>query len=176
MTVDILGEKTECSIVRSKRRTAAIEVKNGGIILRLPYFVPRSAGLAFVSSRQQWIARRLSEQRKAAALFPEPDEQLEKELREKAKLIIKEKVERYSSIMGVRCTGIKITGAKTRFGSCSAKNSLCFSWRLMLRPPEAVDCVVVHELAHIAHKNHGRAFYALMASVLPDYKERQKLL
>ncbi len=176
MTVDILGEKTECSIVRSKRRTAAIEVKNGGIILRLPYFVPRSAGLAFVSSRQQWIARRLSEQRKAAALFPEPDEQLEKELREKAKLIIKEKVERYSSIMGVRCTGIKITGAKTRFGSCSAKNSLCFSFRLMQYPDDAVDYVVVHELAHIRHKDHGKGFYSFVESVMPDYRQKAALL
>ena len=78
--------------------------------------------------------------------------------------------------MGLEPTNIKITGAKARFGSCSSKNSLCFSWRLMMRPPEAVDCVVVHELAHIAQKNHGRTFYALMASVLPDYKERQKLL
>ena len=46
----------------------------------------------------------------------------------------------------------------------------------MLCPPEAVDLVVVHELAHIQHKNHGPAFYALLASVFPDHKERKKLL
>ena len=78
--------------------------------------------------------------------------------------------------MGLTPTGVRITGARRRFGSCSAKNSLCFSWRLMLYPQAAVDYVVVHELAHIAHKNHGPAFYACIAAVLPDYKARIRLL
>jgi predicted metal-dependent hydrolase len=43
-------------------------------------------------------------------------------------------------------------------------------------PDEAIDCVVVHELAHIVHKNHGKDFYALINSVMPDYKLRKKLL
>ena len=46
----------------------------------------------------------------------------------------------------------------------------------MLYPPEAVDYVVVHELAHIRHKNHGRDFYALVSSILPDYRQREALL
>lgn len=67
-------------------------------------------------------------------------------------------------------------GGEKRFGSCSASNRLCFAWRLMRYPEAAVDYVVVHELAHIRYKNHGPAFYRLIASVLPDYKERIKLL
>lgn len=78
--------------------------------------------------------------------------------------------------MGLTPAGIKITSAEKRFGSCSAKDSLCFSYRLMLYPPDAVDYVVVHELAHIRHKNHGKQFYALIAQVMPDYKERERLL
>ena len=72
--------------------------------------------------------------------------------------------------------GITITGARKRFGSCSGKNRLSFSWRLMDYPPAAIDYVVVHELAHIRHHNHSPAFYELVASVLPDYKKRQALL
>ena len=72
--------------------------------------------------------------------------------------------------------GIKITSARTRFGSCSAKNSICFSWRLMLYPPEAIDYVIVHELAHIRHHDHSPAFYALIEQYLPDWKARMKLL
>ena len=82
----------------------------------------------------------------------------------------------YAEWMGVTPTGVKITGAKTRFGSCSAKNSLCFSLYLMAYPDAAVDYVVVHELAHIRHKNHSPAFYAEVARVMPDYRERRKLL
>ena len=78
--------------------------------------------------------------------------------------------------MGLKPTSVKITSAKGRFGSCSAKNGLCFSWRLMAYPERAVRYVVVHELAHIAHHNHSPAFYALVEKYMPDYKERQKLL
>jgi predicted metal-dependent hydrolase len=78
--------------------------------------------------------------------------------------------------MGLEPTGVGITGAEKRFGSCSAKNRLSFSWRLMRYPEAAVDYVVVHELAHIRHKNHGKEFYALIESYMPDYKERRKLL
>ena len=73
-------------------------------------------------------------------------------------------------------SGITITAARTRFGSCSPKNRLCFSWRLMAYPEEAIDYVVVHELAHLVHRNHGPEFYALVASILPDHKQRRALL
>jgi predicted metal-dependent hydrolase len=78
--------------------------------------------------------------------------------------------------MGVEPNAIKITAAKKRFGSCSGKNSICFSLFLMAYPKEAVDYVVVHELAHIKEKNHGKNFYRFIASVMPDYKYRQSLL
>ena len=71
---------------------------------------------------------------------------------------------------------MKITSARKRFGSCSGKNSLCFSYWLMLYPQEAVDYVIVHELAHIVHKNHSAAFYRLIGQYLPDYRERIKML
>ena len=73
-------------------------------------------------------------------------------------------------------TGVKITTARKRYGSCSGKNSLCFSCFLMLCPEEAIDLVVVHELCHIQVKNHGPDFYALLEQVLPDWRERKKLL
>ena len=78
--------------------------------------------------------------------------------------------------MGVTPTGFKVTTARKRYGSCSGRNSLCFSCFLMEYPEEAIDLVVVHELCHIQEKNHGPAFYALLARSLPDHKERKKLL
>lgn len=78
--------------------------------------------------------------------------------------------------MNLYPTALKITSAKTRFGSCSGKDSICFSYLLMRYPDEAIDYVVVHELAHIKHKNHSKAFYTLIEKYLPDYKEREKLL
>ncbi|MEG1614194.1 MAG: M48 family metallopeptidase, partial [Oscillospiraceae bacterium] len=73
-------------------------------------------------------------------------------------------------------TAVKITSAEKRFGSCSGKNSLCFSYRLMQYPQDAIDYVIVHELAHIKHKNHSKNFYELIEQYMPDYKERNAIL
>ena len=78
--------------------------------------------------------------------------------------------------MGVKPTSVKITSAEKRFGSCSGKNGLCFSWRLMAYPTKAIEYVVVHEFCHFAHPDHSPAFWAAVAQVLPDYKQRQHLL
>ena len=85
-------------------------------------------------------------------------------------------MQHYAKLMTLYPTGLKITSARTRFGSCSGKNSICFSWRLMDYPESAIDYVVVHELAHIAHKNHGPQFWALVERYLPDYRARRAML
>ena len=95
---------------------------------------------------------------------------------ERAKAILPEKVDHYAKSMGLQPSGITITGARTRFGSCSPKNRLCFSWRLVAYPEEAIDYVVVHELAHIVHRNHGPEFHALVERILPDHRKRRELL
>ncbi|MCI2036067.1 MAG: M48 family metallopeptidase, partial [Oscillospiraceae bacterium] len=59
---------------------------------------------------------------------------------------------------------------------CSGKDRLCFSYRIALLPQEAVDYIVVHELAHIRRKDHSPRFYAEVAAILPDYKRRVALL
>ena len=78
--------------------------------------------------------------------------------------------------MGLKYGRITITGAKTRFGSCSAKGNISFSFRLMKYPEAAIDYVVVHELAHLLELNHSQKFWNIVATVFPDYKERRKLL
>ena len=83
---------------------------------------------------------------------------------------------RYAELMNVSYKSVKITSAQKRFGSCSGKNNICFSYILMQYPIEAVEYVVVHELAHTVHHNHSREFYSLIERYLPDYKQRERLL
>ena len=71
---------------------------------------------------------------------------------------------------------IRITSARTRWGSCSANGTLSFSWRLLMTPLEVIDYVVVHELAHTVHHNHSHRFWKLVEAWMPDYKERRNLL
>ena len=72
----------------------------------------------------------------------------------------------------------KLTGAKTRWGSCGGKggNRINYAYMLMMTDEECVDYVVVHELSHIRFRNHNENFYAQVAAVLPDYKSREAKL
>ena len=165
------------TLIRSSRRTMALEItRDGRLLVRAPQRAPQAVIDRFVASHADWIAAHLEKQRQRAQAHPPLTEDEIAALRQKARDILPGRVAHYAERMGVTPTGVKITGAKTRFGSCSAKNSLCFSLYLMAYPDTAVDYVVVHELAHIRHKNHSPAFYAEVARVMPDYRERRKLL
>ena len=65
---------------------------------------------------------------------------------------------------------IRISSARTRWGSCSSNGTLSFTWRLVLAPPEVIDYVVVHELAHTRIRDHSPKFWRRVAEIMPDYK------
>jgi len=79
----------------------------------------------------------------------------------------------FSEKMGVAPSGVKVNSAKTRWGSCSSKKSINFSWRLALADDGVIDYVVVHELAHLVEMNHSARFWAVVEMVLPDYRSRE---
>ncbi len=167
---------TPYRLCRSRRKTLALEItRQGEVVVRAPLKFPQQEIQAFVESHRDWIAVHLEKQRQriAAQAFSPAEEA---RLRRMAQEILPEKTAHFAKVMGLYPTDVKITSAKTRFGSCSGKNSICYSWQLMAYPEAAIDYVVVHELAHIRHKNHGAEFYALIARYLPDYKERIRLL
>lgn len=167
----------EYRVVRSKRKTAALEInENCRLIVRVPLRYSQKAVEDLLLKHRAWIEKHMKIQRERLKDKVVLSQQEVNELKEKAKAQIPPKVEYYSRIMNLKPTGVKITSAQKRFGSCSGKNSLCFSYILMQYPDKAVDYVVVHELAHIVHKNHSREFYELIEKYLPDYREREKLL
>lgn len=89
--------------------------------------------------------------------------------REEARRLLDERVRLWSALMGLTADRLTITSANRRWGSCSGRANLSFTARLVMAPLDVVDYVVVHELAHIAHKNHGAAFWELVAAQMPDY-------
>ena len=165
-------------LIRSSRRTLALEItRDGRVLVRAPQRSSKARIEAFVASHEDWIRRHLEQQKQRAAAAPPPPTAEEiAALKASAREILPHKVAYWANIMGVSPAGIKITTAQKRYGSCSAKDSLCFSCFLMRQAEAAIDLVVVHELCHIREKNHGPRFYALLEQYLPDYRERKKLL
>lgn len=96
--------------------------------------------------------------------------------KKRAAVILQERVESIAKDMRVMPKGVKITSAKTRWGSCSYTNHLNFSWRLIMCPPEVVDYVVVHELCHILHKDHSKSFWESVGRVDAAYREHENWL
>jgi len=90
-----------------------------------------------------------------------------------AKSVLTEKAYDFAKIMDVLPSSIKINSARTRWGSCSNKKNLNFSWRLMMAEDCVIDYVVIHELAHLKELNHSPQFWTIVEKTLPDYKEKQ---
>ncbi len=89
---------------------------------------------------------------------------------------INKRVNYFKNKMDVKPIKIGITSAKTRWGSCSGKNSVNFSWKLIMADDKTIDYVIIHELAHIKQHNHSKKFWNIVESIMPDYSEQKKKL
>ena len=92
--------------------------------------------------------------------------------KEQAFKVLSERVSWYATNFGIPFHEVKITSAQTRWGSCSVKGILSFPWRLVMAPIPVMDYVVVHELVHLVEKNHGKAYWAKVRAIMPDYKQK----
>ena len=96
--------------------------------------------------------------------------------KEQALEIISERVKQYSQQYNFTPKQVKISSAKTRWGSCSPNGTLNFTWRLVMAPLDVIDYVVVHELVHLRVKNHSSKFWKAVESIYPEYKKQRKWL
>ena len=141
--------------------------RDGSVIVSTNYFTSKSTILRFVAQKSSWIKKQ-QEKCSQKAHFHDAS-------KEEAALIILPLVEKWSVIMIVSPSHVGFRKNRTRWGSCSGKNRLNFNTRLATMHPDFIEYVVVHELAHIRHKNHSKDFWAEVEKFLPDYKIRKRL-
>ncbi|HNX68876.1 MAG TPA: DUF45 domain-containing protein [Candidatus Omnitrophota bacterium] len=96
--------------------------------------------------------------------------------RERAGEFLTARVRHYTGLTGASYLRVGISNAAGRWGSCSAKGVLNFSWRLMMAPREVVDYVVVHEVVHLEELNHSKRFWQKVKALMPDYQSAQRWL
>lgn len=162
-------------IIRSRRKTVGLEVtRDGRVLVRAPYRLPKSAIDQVVSRHERWIKKHqemIRQEETAAETQGEKPLTYEdiQALADQALRVIPERVAFYAPKVGVTYGRITIRNQKTRWGSCSAKGNLNFNCLLMLMPPEVVDSVVVHELCHRLYMNHSKQFYEEVLRVYPAY-------
>ena len=214
-----MGAIRNYTLTRSKRRTVALYVRNGGVEVRAPLKMSRRDIDRFVASKEKWITERLAKSQKQSehrekfalnygdtialrgarraiterdgtlagydgAVFYFPPNLTPEKIktvcvqiyRRLAKIHFTQRVLHYAEQIGIRPAAVKVNPAKTRWGSCSAGKNINFSWRLIMVEDSVIDYVVVHELAHLMEMNHSEKFWAIVESVLPDFRQRQARL
>jgi len=165
-------------IIYSSRKTLAIQITpDGSVKVRALKRCPKSTIECFLNEKESWILKHVN---KAMQNPPVMKNLLSVQERNRyikiARDIFTQKTAYYASILNVTYGRISIREQKTRWGSCSSEGNLNFNWRLIFAPEEVLDYIVVHELAHRREMNHSQAFYAIVKSILPDYKKSQKWL
>lgn len=169
--------KIEYELICSNRRTIAVEIRNGKVIVRAPQRMSKAEIERFVASKADWISKHLeaAKQRQSVPVQPFTAAEIQ-QLADAALQDIPQRVRKYAAIIGVTVGRITIRNQKTRWGSCSSKGNLNFNCLLMLCPEEIRDYVVVHELCHRKELNHSTRFWNEVARVMPDYAVRRKWL
>ena len=166
-------------LIRSQRKTIAIEVRPEGVLVRAPMAAAVSDIEELLLQKAKWIE---AAQKKLASRPPRSpvEDRLTmdqiRELADRALEVIPRRVAHYAPLIGVTYGRITIRNQRSRWGSCSTKGNLNFNCLLMLTPPEVLDSVVVHELCHRKEMNHSKAFYAEVVRVFPEYRKWEKWL
>ena len=169
----------EYTLIKSRRKTIAVEVRDSGVIVRAPNRTTKREADAFVEKHASWIKRqqeKLASRRAEADALPKLTDEELAELRRRASEYISGRVEYYARLMGLTYGRVTLRLQKSRWGSCSAKKNLNYNILLMLTPPQVIDSVVVHELCHLREMNHSARFYALVRSAYPEYDKWNKWL
>ena len=167
-------EQITYRLVRSSRKTIAIQIKpDGEIIVRAPRQMSMAAIERFVFGKRDWIEKHLPDRRSALPKFTDAEIRA---LAQQALEVIPERVACYAPLVGVTYGNITIRSQRTRWGSCSSKGNLNFNCLLMLTPGDVIDYVVVHELCHRKEMNHSPKFWAEVERILPNYKKSKRWL
>jgi len=226
-TVTIASGEVELDIVRSARRTVALYVKPGGILLvRAPWYVPVYVLMQFVRQKTDWIetqmarlkdvkpvgerlliddgsvipflgrqvtvrvseggrnAVRLSDNVLSISLAGEKSPLRITAVAEtwylkQAKALFSMRTAELAALHAVLLPApgpVNVRRMKRRWGTCHSSGAIWLNSELVKKDPELIDYVIIHELCHLVHHNHSKEYYALLGSIIPNFRELRKRL
>jgi predicted metal-dependent hydrolase len=161
--------------VSARARRLRLRVLPGGRVeVVVPPRTPRRAVEALLREHGGWIERQRERLRPRLGLdrlgLTERDGR--RLARERVESVARVEARRLGLVYG----RIRIADQRTRWGSCSGRGTLSFNWRLAVAPPEVLEYVVVHELCHLRHPNHSRAFWEAVEAARPGYDAERRWL
>lgn len=164
------GLEVEYSIVRRNIKYPRLELKTGTLLLVVPQRYTNPEKL--IEEHEEWIHKKISvineskERSKGKKLNLKRDDD---ELKE----FLQYKVDKFSDQLEVKPNRVTLRNMKSKWGSCSSNKNLNFNKLLKYLPDELIDYVVLHEMAHLIEKKHGKEFWKIISSEFTDYKEKE---
>jgi len=170
----------ETRVIRTRRKTMSLEISDDlKILVRAPKHINEEQVTEFIAKNELWLKKRLTKKILEKKKLKSFKKMLKKDLlacKSSSQEMIDKLLEPLAGEMGVRYKKFRLSNAKKRWGSCNARSSINLSWKLVFAPVNVVRYVLVHELCHIKHLNHSKAFWQEVEKHKPDYKNCQKWL
>ncbi|WP_049922584.1 M48 family metallopeptidase [Halopiger djelfimassiliensis] len=139
-------------------------------------FLGQDRELVIESRRKHEVDEDSIRLRKSAVEQSSVKQVLENFYRSRARDYLTDRTDHYAERMSVKYEKLELRNQRTRWGSCSTGGTISLNWRLVMAPPDVVDYLVVHELAHLIEQHHGREFWQLVGEHSPNYKEKAEWL
>ena len=161
--------------VRSRRVTLRANPRRG-VTVTIPYIVPYKAGLEFFLAKKDWVLKVQERQREriGAEHIPTPEEI--EALRKVAKEVLPKRLRELAAKYSFEYNSVRIKHNSSNWGSCSRKGNINLNLNRVRLPDELRDYVILHELCHLRHPNHGPQFHALLESLCPGHLAKQRAL
>lgn len=165
---------------KPNRRSRSIRLTvrgDGTLLVSAPHRIAEQRVTDFIKKKSAWITATLDRINAAKTTAPFTGTAHEYQShRIRALRLAKERLQHFNAMYLLPYGRVSIRNPKTRWGSCSKKGDLSFSYKIALLDPELVDYIIVHELAHVGEFNHSPRFWALVAKTIPNYKRARKSL
>ncbi len=166
-------------VLRKHKQSKRLKISiypDGEIFVTFPRYIPYFMAEKMVLRKSEWIEQKLKEisgRDNGNFKLGGSVEEYAK-LKNKAFVLVKEKIEKFKKIYGLKTGSISVRNQKTRWGSCSAKGNLNFNYKIVLLPEKMADYIIVHELCHLKEFNHSKRFWDLVGKTVPDFLSIRK--
>lgn len=163
-----IGEVTFSKSVRGRR--VAIRVHPfRGVTVSVPALVPYAAAMAFFKLKRQWVLETMRRQKEKARNTVVPSAAEIESLRRQAKSELPPRLSVLAARYGFTYNRVTIKHNATNWGSCSSKGNINLNLNIVRLPRILQDYVLLHELCHLRHLDHGHAFHLLLEHLLTDH-------
>jgi hypothetical protein len=161
-----------CKIKKSRRaKNICLRVcSDATAVLTIPWWVSREAGLRFLRSKQNWLVEKIRIKNEELRIKPARTRADYLKYKSQAERLVWGRLEHFNAFYNFTYNRVCIRDQQSRWGSCSAKKNLNFTYRIVFLPQELADYLVVHELCHLGEMNHSARFWKLVEKTIPNYK------